>query len=445
MSTDQDFMAFANQFEQEETARNNRAGGGFTPNYEEIKWTGLEPNKMKIIRALGGVPDQDPDSRTDARTVQVAWIHGDDGKRFRAILPPRDEGKQHLIWNIISRVKEVAYVNRKRVYVNEEKHKEIFDLVVHNGIKEGDPKRRFNRGWEGRHVIVMNVLDREQMDWHRENKHSMLLSRNINEGNNGALFIDEGVPVYGFYNQIATTLFANYGSWEKYDMGIMRTGQQQTPYRIINATAYAAGNIPELPAALKPIVSLDPLTEEEAGWERYDLAKIFGHTTYTKFYNRLKVGIQTIDARLGTRFFQELEYEVEREKEEREARQAESGESSNDDHEAPSPAKTSAVVPEMPKTAEETPAAAPVRTREAAKSPAPAATSALSEDKIALLKGWDKLSAEQQAIIIDVKVSNGKIVEIIYDTDEALVACPDCKVASPESFTVCPACGLDFT
>jgi len=437
MSTDQDFMAFANQFEQEENARNNRSGGN-TPTYEEIKWTGLEPQKMKIIRALGGVPDQDPDSRTDARTVQVAWIVGDDGKKFRSILPPRDRGQDHLMWRIISRVKEVAYVNRKRVYVNEEKHKEIFDLVVHNGLKEGDPKRRFNRGWDGRHVIVMNVLDREQMNWHRENSHSMLLSRNINEGNNGALFIDEGVPVYGFYNQIATTLFANYGSWEKYDMGILRTGQQQTPYRIINATAYAAGNIPELPEAVKPLVSLDPLTEEEAGWERYDLAKIFGTTSYTKYYNRLKVGIQTIDARLGTKFFQELEYEVEREKAEREA-----NEGTAEKTEEPQPAKTSTPVPEMPTQTEPAPQpeAAPVRTREAAK---PAAETAMTADKIALLKGWDKLTPEQQAMIIDVKVSNGKVVEIMYDTDEPLVACPDCKVASPESFTACPNCGLDF-
>jgi hypothetical protein len=437
MSTDQDFMAFASQFEQEENARNSRSGGGFTPNYEELKWTGLEPSKMKIVRALGGVPDKNPDSKTDARTVQVAWITGDDGKRFRSILPPREEGKDHLMWRIISRVKEVAYVNRKRVYVNEEKHKEIFDLIVHNGLKEGDPKRRFNRGWEGRHVIVMNVLDREQMDWHKENKHSMLLSRNIGEGQNGALFIDEGVPVFGFYNQIATTLFANYGSWEKYDMGILRTGQQQTPYRIINATAYAAGNIPELPAALKPYVVLGPLTEEELSWDRYDLKKIFGTTSYTKYYNRLKVAIQTIDARLGTKFFKELEYEVEKEKAEREARQAEASddEDGGDYDEQPVTTKVTTTVPAQ--------TAAPVRTREAAK-PAPAATG-LSADKIALLKGWNKISPEQQAMIVDVKVLNGKIVEIMYDTDEPLVACPDCKIASPESFTACPACGLDFT
>lgn len=443
MSTDQDFMAYANQLEKEEEQRRSRGGNSFTPNYEEIQWTGLEPSRMKIIRALGGIPDQNPESKTDARTVQVAWIHGDDGKRFRSILPSRDDGKDHLIWRIISRVKEVAYVNRKRVYVNEEKHKEVFDLVVHNGLKEGDPKRRFNRGWEGRHVIVMNVLDREQMDWHREHKHSMLLSRNINEGQNGALFVDEGVPVYGFYNQIATTLFANYGSWEKYDIGIMRTGQQQTPYRIINATAYAAGNIPELPASLRNVVSLDPLTEEEASWERYDLAKIFGTTSYTKYYNRLKVAVQTIDARLGTKFFKELEYEVEREKAEREANQASTDDDGGDYDEQPEPAKTTVAVPEMPKQ-EAAPAAAPVRTREAAK-PAPAPTTGLSADKVAMLKGWSKLSPEQQAMIVDVKVSNGKVVEIMYDTDEPLVACPDCKVASPESFTACPHCGLDFT
>lgn len=441
--TDQDFMAFANQFAKEEEQRSNRSGG-FTPNYEEIKWTGLEPQKMKIIRVLGGLPDADDASKTDARTVQVSWITGDDGKRFRSVLPPRDAKSDHLMWRVINRVKEVTYVNRKRVYVNEEKHKDIFDMVVHNGLKEGDPKRRFNRGWEGRHVIVMNVLDREQMDWHRENKHSMLLSRNISEGNNGMLFIDEGVPVYGFYNQIVSTLFANYGSWETYDMGITRTGQQQTPYRIINATAYAAGNIPELPAHLKPIVSTETLTDEEAGWDRYDLSRIFGTTSYTKYYNRLQVAFRTIDARLGTKFFEELEYEVEREKKEREERQAAGDNSADDEDNTPQPAQKATPVPEMPKTTEASAPEAPVRTRQrtaVAEKPA----TALDDEKIAMLKGWDKLTPEMQAMIVDVKHSNGKVTEIIYDTDEPLVACPDCKVASPESFTACPACGLDFT
>ena len=433
--SDQDFMAYANNFEKEEKERQSRSTGGFTPQYEELKWTGLEPDKTKAVRVLGGRPDA-PTDKGDARIVNIAWIKGDDGKNFRCVLPSRDteEGKAHLLWRVISRVKEVAYVNRKRVYVNETKHKEIFDMVMHNRIPEGDPKRRFNRGWEGRNVIVMNVLDREQMDWHRDNKHSMLLSRNISEGQGGMLFIDEGVPVYGFYTQIVTNLFKNYGNWNNYDIGITRTGQQQSPYSIINASAYAAAGLPELKDYIKPFVSLEALTEEEASWKRYDLTKIFGTTTYTKLLNKLQVAFQTIDARLGTTFYNELKELADKEAEERAARNAANGteEPAEDD------ASTAGVTEEVTTTA----SVATRATRTVESAPAP--TAGLAADKIAALKGYEALDPSMQAAIIDVTMSGDKVADIMYDTTDGLVACPDCKIASPESFIACPNCGLSF-
>lgn len=443
MVDDNEFQSFAEDFEKQESQRNaNRGNTTFTRDYEQIKWTGLEPNRTKIVRVLGGVPNSPNADAFTARTVQVGWIKGDNGKSFRCVLPLRDTdaGKDHIMWRVIARVNEVTYINRKRVYVNETKHKDIFDLVNYNGLPETDPKRKFDKGWEGRHVIVMNVIDREQADWHRENKHTMLLSRNIGRSADGTReYPEEGIPVYGFFNVIATTLFKHYGNWEGYDIGITRLGTTQQPYRLINASVYAKNGIPELAPEMIPFVSLDTsLTDEERSWARYDLGKIYGPTTYTKIYNNLQVAFRRIDATLGTQFTKELEFEVEKEKAERAARQQAEPQT------APSAPATYSAPAATPVAAAPAPAAAPTRTR-APVAPATSTTVKLTADKIAALKGWHQLSETQQAMITDVTLDKaGKPVDIKFDTDEGVLGCPQCRVPAPESYTVCPSCGFDF-
>lgn len=440
---DSDFQAFASEFEREEKEQRERRGSGnFTREYEQIKWSGLEPNKMKLVRVLGGVPNSPNSDNFTARTAQVAWIKGDDGKNFRCVLPPQDENPEHLMWRVIKRVNEVTWINKKRVSVNEMKHPEIFNLVNHNGLLDSDARKKFDRGWTGRNVIIMNVIDREQMAWHRENKHTMLLSRNIGYSQDGSReYAEEGVPVYGFFNVIAMNLFKHYGNWENYDIGIVRLGTTQTPYQLINASVYAKNNLPELPAALKSYVSLEPLSEEEAGWARYDLKKMYSPTTFTKLYNHLQVAFRTIDAKLGTKFFAELEYEMEQEKKAREAQQA-----LNPERDEVTPAQTVISTPAVnptPVKATVTEAAVvtPARTtRTAAK-----VATGLSADDIALLKGWDKLTPAQQAEITSVeKNAKGILTNINFNTSDALLRCPTCNMPGPETYTVCPGCGTEF-
>lgn len=441
MVDESDFVSYAEQFEKDEAQRNSNRGVSFTREYETLKWTGLVTNKMKIVRVLGGIPNSPNADKHTARIVQVSWIKGDNGKKFRCILPTREAAADHILWRVISRVNEVTYINRKRVYVNEIKNRDIFDLVNYNGLAVEDPKRKFDKGWEGRQVIVMNVLDREQMDWHRENKHTMLLSRNINVSADGTQeFPDEGVPIYGFYDNIVKSLFKTYSNWEGYDIGIVRLGTTQQPYRIINASAFVAGKIPEVPAYLVPFVSLNSgVTDEEAGWDRYDISKIFGPSTFTKIYNNLKVSIQRIDATLGTKFIQELEFEVEKEKKERaERRAAEEGKSEDQQIEESKPQAIETAAPKAPAT-KAVPSRAPART--------PVNSAALAPEVIEKLKGWSKLTPEQQKMITDVSLDkNGNVTEIKFNTEENLLACPQCRIPAPESFiTACPSCGFDFT
>jgi hypothetical protein len=443
---DNEFLNYADDFEKQETERNSRRGGGnFERNFEVIRWSGLEPNKMKIIRALGGIPNSASADNFTSRIVQVGWLKSDAGKSFRCVLPLREDQPEHIMWRIIGRVNEVAYINRKRVYVNEEKHKDIFDIVNFNGLLETDPKRKYDKGWTGRQVIVMNVIDREQMDWHKENKHSMLLSRNVSMSADGTReYADEGVPIYGFYDAIVKGLFKNYGNWEGYDIGIVRLGTTQQPYRIVNASAFVAGKIPEVPKDLAPLVSLDAgLTEEEAGWERYDLKKLYSTSSFTKLYNNLKVAFARIDATLGTKFTAELEFEMEKEKKERADRAAENADAA--------PATTGAA--NYPATANTTatqsapeaiPTAAPTRAR--VTTPSVSAVT-LTADKLAALHGWASIPPEQQSMIVDVILDKktGEAVDIKYDPDPGVVACPKCRAPAPETFAHCPACGISFT
>ena len=403
--TDDAFLAYAEEQEREA----QRPAGQSTPReYEEIKWTGLEKGRMKVIRAVGGPPDSKLDNTT-AKTVRIARIIGDNGKQFRCIFPDRGEDENHILWRIMNRVNAVDWVDNKRVNINETKYPEIFNIVNKNGLKPDHKQYKFEKGWQGRHVVIMNVIDREQMDWHRENKHTMLLSRNISVSDDGREFPEEGIPSYGFLGPLSI-LFKYYKSWQRYDIGILRTGQMQSPYHIVNAGV----NIVEVPEDLQPLVRKETLSEEEAGWERYDLDKLFGFTSNTKIYNRLKGTIARIDATLGTNFLQELKDAADAEQEEWEKENA----------------------PVKEEVAQVVEVAAKTRPTRSAK---------IEGFDPGVLLGWDSLTQAEKDNIESVEMKNGKVSAITYkDKNATLYACPDCSVAAPDSFETCPNCGLSF-
>ena len=416
---DDAFLAFAQEKEKEAASRSS-GGAPRSRDFEQIQWTGLENNRMKIIRAVGGPPDSKLDDTT-AKTVRIARIIGDNGKQFRCVFPDRGEDESHILWRIMARVNAVEWINDKKVFTIENKHPEIFNIVSKNGLKKDDKRFRFEKGWQGRHVVIMNVIDREQMEWHKENKHTMLLSRNISVSNDGREFPEEGIPSYGFLGPLSI-LFKFYKSWQKYDIGILKTGQMQSPYHIINAGV----NIVEVPEDLQDLVRKEALTEEEAGWERYDLEKLFGYTSYNKMYNRLKGTIAKIDATLGTQFLNEI-------KDAAEAEQAQWDRDNNKPQEADD--DEGVVDNGGGEGITAAPAARrPVRTEKA--------STGFNTD---LLKGWDKLTADEKEAIENVVVKNGKVENIVYkDKDAVVYACPECSAPAPDSYTTCPNCGISF-
>ncbi len=424
------FAQYAQQQQKEAEQRAAKGSGNSNFSFETIKWSGLQTNNIKIIRAVGGPPNSTIDEFT-AKTIRVSWIIGDDKKKFRCILPEAADAPDHLLWNIIARVKGSEWVEGQRVVPVERDFPEIYNIVHKNGLSKADRSWIFDRGWTGRNVLLMNVIDREMQQWHQENKHTALLSRSIGIGKDGAEFPETGVPSYGFSGLLAN-LFKFYGNWEKYDIGITRTGLKEAPYRVINASKYI-----EETGDKGSLVSNEPLSDEERNYERYDLNKLFQITSYTKIYNHLKGKIARIDSALDTNFLEELKFLVEKEKKEREERLTE--EKQKEVHaQATDPIvlNEKVEVPQSNEGAQEATAEAPA--------PVTRTRTVVAGNDFSKLKGWDALTQQEKDGIESVNF-DAKPIQIVYkDKNATLLACPDCLTPAPSDYNACAVCGLKF-
>ena len=419
------FKALAKEVETEEKDRATRraGGGGNNFNYETIKWSGLTTGEMKVVRALGGVPNSG-DSPFTARTVRHSSIVNDKGKKMRVILPMKDVDPSYILWKVIDRVMDVDWVDKKKVYSVEKTHPEIFNIVAHNGYPAGSPQNKYDKGWAGRDYFVFNCLDRdpEVYAWSKANKHSVLLSKQVNasQGQDGKLieYAEEGVPAYGFISILAMNIFKHYGDWRNYDLGVTRTGLMETPMRVINASKY----IEEVPEQLQPLVVNGPLTEEEKSWAQYDLDKLFGVTSYTKLWNNLKLTFAKIDASLGTHFMDELKSLADAEVAERAAK-GNNKEDGDDPDEVPS-GKVEETVEVRSKSVEK---------REAAQQDLPPAFHQLTDEEKKLILGGKPTTGAKWELVYDPKTSGSK-----------KYACSNCGTVVPEEFMTCPVCGLKW-
>ena len=231
-----DLDSLFKQFAKKAEAEAKKASSGtYVPReYENVKFTGLETGVPSIIRAVGGPFNSNLDNTT-ARTVNISWIVGDDGKKFKLIRPSFQEDPNYILNRIISRVKQIKWNNGEKTYPVKDKFPEIYNIVDKNGLGKDDPKCKFDRGWTGKEVLIMNVIDRAQMDWHKENKHTMLLAKSVNIGTDGNEYAEEGVSAYAITPTLLQ-LYKYYGSWEKYDLAITKTGDMHNAFIIENAT-----------------------------------------------------------------------------------------------------------------------------------------------------------------------------------------------------------------
>jgi len=440
ITDDEAFAAFLNKVADDKEKGNKKSSGNYEATYEEMKWVGLENDSAKIVRIVGAPPESMTPGRksadTDAVEIYVSRIMNDSNKKVVLKLPPHAEDfkDEHIMWRIINKVKEVEWVpgsNGK----NEKKYKYAgypwYDKVIHGGFNPTDQQYSWSKGWSGQQVVIFNVIDRED-DWCKENKHTKLLSKRVNQvvQDDGKVveYADTGVPSYGFLTKLSE-LVGKYGSWEKYDVAITKTGEMTSPYVVKNATAFA--KCPEDIARAElgdklEFVSQDiSLTPEELSYERYNLKNNFKVTSYQKLLSDFGNTIKLIDGDLRTTYYDELKALADKEKAEYEAKKAEEA--------ANAPAEESTPTETISESTEK-----PTRSR--------VVEMTLSAEKIAALKGWDSLTEEERKLIKDVELNDdGSVKTITYTTTDDLADCPDCKHEAPMAITTCcPVCGLKF-
>ena len=458
------FEAFSNQTQALADAEANRtstSGNNNQVTYEEQKWVGLDQGKYHIMRIVGNPPESmTPGFKaadTDAHEIYYSEIKADDGKKFQLRLPVRGDlpEKDHLIWRIIDKVLTVTWTNKVKSYKYQDKFPDIFNKVKFGGWDSSNPaeakNHQYSKGWAGQKIVLMNVIDRED-NWCAENKHTKLLARQITTkqypDGTVAEFVSKGIPSYGFLNKLGG-LVANYKTWENYDIGVKRTGIKTEPYQIINATAFVNGKIPEIPQDKIPLVNLNPLTEEEKAYERYNIAKLFGPVTYAKIDAKLGASIKLIDACLGTNFYTELQTLKAEEAAKWEAEKAEKEAAGETETAAPATTPAAPVTQAVPVQAPVNQApiseAAPVPT--ARRAVAPAAPAAPTIDT-SLLKGYEYLTPEQKAEIVSVTKKADGALDIVYRSADGspvtTVPCPICGAAGLMSHHHCVACGTEF-
>ncbi|MBQ2396690.1 MAG: hypothetical protein II304_06535 [Bacteroidales bacterium] len=475
------WVASEEERKQKEEERKKNSGNYQKREYEAIKYVGLSKEHPTIVRFVGNFVAEDLKAHrpnpTDMKFMHISKVKSDDGKNtFYLYLPLRsDEPEQdHLMWKIIDKVyakewvKDPATNKNKSIETFKIKHPDIYEKVNKGGFTEADGKwpYMYAKGWKGSEMLLINVIDRRD-DWCKVNKHTKLISKNVNVTAEGKEYADFGVPAFGFFGPL-TNLRNNFKmGWEKYDVVITKTGEKlDTVTNMFNGTAFTnpaaiAANLDKsmgISADEYKYISQEPaLTEEELNYARYDLDENFRVTSYRTIDKYLGKTIQLIDAAVNedllsagkpanSHFYADLQALVKEEAEawakEKAAKDAAQGIASEAAPETPTEAPSAPSFETMASVQE----AAPIARTVSQEAPA----SGLTPEKLAVLKGYNELSTEQKSYIKDVVLnSDGTLNHIEWtDTAPSLLDCPKdmggCGQLSPNSFSVCPACAKHF-
>lgn len=437
---------------------NKGTGGGYDAEYDEIAYVGCDRGFYTTVRLLGapiGAESQGYKRRPhDPKEIQVLEVKDDDGKRFTIRLPLRAETPRdnHILYRIYDKVTEKVKINGESVPKWKTQKPEVYEKVTKGGFLPSDGKTyQFASGYRGDRVSIYNVIDRSDK-WCKDNKHSKILCRDLNIDDQNRVWAKPGIKSFGTVTKLAE-LIGKYGSFEKYDVALQKTGVKENPWNIKNASRLKEAGMTEelINADGSPIsednIVIGPLTDEERTYERYDLDKYFSPTRYTKIYKRIPSLFKLVDASFGTTFEDEIKAEVEREKKEWEEIRAK--------QEAEKAAKENKAVAEAVGMTEDEVAetVSPENTplNEAMESAGvpnsgrrrSAATSDETPAYASLLKGWDKLSDEVKARIVSVSDEGGKVT-IKWDRSDDLLQCDTCDAMSPEEVSHCPVCGVKF-
>jgi hypothetical protein len=304
-------MAARKRQKAEEASRQN--GGGFG-GYSDIPWAALQ-DKQQAFR-FAGLPYLVREKGTDSKRIFVAMILGDDDKKFRCIGPDPEVQKDWILYRAMNKVLDRKWNKDKPSlrgrgdwdYVNALAHPDLYNRCA----KNNNVDNAFEKGWKFSAVVLVNVIDRANYDWHLENKKYRLLSKKAGEFQD-RIFFDVGVPDM-LYKLIEDDIVACDGNvcWEDYDIVIKKFAENPW-YKVYHGVDDAK----KLDADVKALIQDRGLTPEEASWEMNDIDKLFPITPYKRIKDKLGLFFQRVDKAFNTRYYDEICDLVEKEEADR--------------------------------------------------------------------------------------------------------------------------------
>lgn len=491
------FDAYSKKIKEEEAARAEAAAkkkakengeGGSTFKFDEIEYVGAQKKKFLLMRFLGLPIGSEAmgytRKPTDPKEIIQLELKDSKGKKFTVNLPlhAKEDDEEHILFRMYKTITEQVKVGDAWVPKYKDKYPELYELATKGGYKKTDgDSYKYANGLKGIQVTIYNVIDYTD-DWCAKNKHSKILCRDVNIDEQNRVWAKPGIKSYSLLP--LGKLIAKYGLTENFDIAFKRTGLQNNPYIILNASRLKEREMLEdlenddgSTFDTSKIHLPGPLSAEEKEYGEYNLDKYYSPTKYGKIKERFGEIFKLCDAYLGTHYETELDGYIKIEEEEaakrKAAREAEAAADENaainaaldkieaeaegvpvdnDIEDATYSAPKAEAPKEEPKAeapsfdtmksvdpTAEVQIEAPVRSRSQAKTE----TAAPASDKFSLLKGYNNLSDELKNRIVDV-VQNGDKVEVVWDRKDDLLRCDTCGALSPESATHCPVCGIKF-
>lgn len=366
-------LAKRNQDKADEAARKQNGGG---TGYTDVPFTALGTSDR--VYRIRGLPYSVREKGTDVKKIWFTLALKDDDKYTRIIGPdPRsDEGKAWLLYRVINTVLSYDWNpdlnggKGGKVYKFQDSCPDIFNRVA----KNNQLTNKHATGWQFHVAVLFNVIDRQNMDWHRTEKKLRVLSKGCWEGQDKKMNFDLGVPD-GVYTSIMDDIVCLDGNtnWEDYDV-VLKKLTENPWYRAY----HPKDDIKRISDEALKIASMAPLTEEEKSWQMWDFDKLYSITRYKKIQEAFGLTIQKVDKVFGKTFYEELQRLVEEEEKQitaQRAAQAAEGKTEEDNTASDEPAPEEA--PGQSASVE----AAPARQRAPAAEAAPA-SSTLPWDKL---------------------------------------------------------------
>lgn len=299
------FAKAAEKRKQEKEESSNRSF--WSGEYENTYWMALQTDGLRVFRILGD-PLADRHDGSDPKKIFMSRIKADNGSSFFCIWPDRNTDADWILWRIYDLVTKGKMVGsgeaRHKVFDYDKTHPECFRRVVYNDRENN----QYEKGWYPQAKVIMNVIDRHDPEFHKNVKHTKLLSSKASENSEkpGNFFFEWGVPV-SCYNTIWDEVVEYSGDWLDYDICVKKVNSQ--PYYF----AYHGVNDAHKIKEVANLVVDGPLTPEELALERYNLDEMFGVTSYTKIKAKLGNFIKKVDTDFSVNFTKELEALVEKE------------------------------------------------------------------------------------------------------------------------------------